>query len=246
MRLNTKAIIIKEQTVRESDRLVTLLTADYGIVRAFVRGAKKVNSRFSSSTSLFSYASFSLYRGKDAYIVDDVQPIEVFFKLREHLESLALAQYFSQLALEFAEEEANCGELSRVLLNAFFLLCKGECNYKKIKSVVELRILSVSGYMPNLVGCASCGIYESETMYFDLQGGELRCSVCGPGMRRFVALPLGVVTAMRYICLSESKKIFSFHLSDANMELLSRVAEDFLIARADRRLTALEFYKSLT
>ena len=33
----TKGLVIKEQTVGESDRLVTLLTADYGLVNAFVR-----------------------------------------------------------------------------------------------------------------------------------------------------------------------------------------------------------------
>ena len=41
----TKGLVIKEQTVGESDRLVTLLTADYGLVNAFVRGAKQLKNR---------------------------------------------------------------------------------------------------------------------------------------------------------------------------------------------------------
>ena len=46
----TKGLVIKEQTVGESDRLVTLLTADYGLVNAFVRNAKQLKNKLSAST----------------------------------------------------------------------------------------------------------------------------------------------------------------------------------------------------
>ena len=60
----TKGLVIKEQTVGESDRLVTLLTADYGLVNAFVRGAKQLKNRLAASTSLFAYSEFSFIRAK--------------------------------------------------------------------------------------------------------------------------------------------------------------------------------------
>lgn len=78
MKTATKALVIKEQTIGESDRLITLLSAEHGLIRAFVRRAKLAKSRSASATSLFAYGDFSLYRGKDAYTVDDVTPIEVF------------------------------------------------------------------------------------------------------------------------------------------------------------------------
>lgn len=78
MRRTTKGLVIKEQTIGESDRLVTLLTADFGLVKAFVRRAKQLKSRLNSATTLFAYCDFSLYRSKDAFIVDDAVPIEVF------------------------------------------------------------------------------------------------------------------------------------------------------------------------
>ena len=68
MKTTTKGIVIREQTVGESDRLVTLLTADFGIVKAFVRRANNIKNKNVSSTSLFAYADFSLYKGKDAYL----------------------------------------------------------------------------------------------------------------------------------------------------------------------------------
>ena len=102
----TKGLVIKEQTVGESDRLVTLLTADYGLVNAFVRGAKQLKNRLAASTSLFAYSEFSIYQGKNANVVDGANPIEVFFDLRKDIERLAVAQYFAQLAFELANEPA--------------------------------------------------------------------------------------------------------------------------------------------
>ena len=45
MKLSTDGLIIREQQTGEDDRLVTLLTRDYGVLRAFVRGAKRIKSK---------------------------------------------------------------------------------------------------------------------------------------------------------------------------------------------------------
>ena len=92
MKITTNGLVIKEQTTGESDRLVTLLTADYGIVRAFVRRAKLVKSRMASATSLFAYGRFTLYQTRDAYVADDVAPVEVFFELRRDAQPVFIVQ----------------------------------------------------------------------------------------------------------------------------------------------------------
>ena len=48
----------------ESDRLVTLLTREEGILRAFAPKAKKLKDSKMSSTQLLSYSNFVLYKGK--------------------------------------------------------------------------------------------------------------------------------------------------------------------------------------
>ena len=53
------------------------------------------------------------------------------------------------------------------------------------------------------------------------------------------------VSAMRYICLADMGKVFSFALSDENMSTLCRITEKYLLSRIDGRLTTLEFYKSI-
>lgn len=240
---STKGLVIREQTIGESDRLVTLLTADWGLVRAFVRGAKQLKNRLNSSTSLFAYSDFSLYRGRDAFVIDNASPIEVFFDLRLDIERLSLAQYFAQLAYELGEEEQPSAEMLSVMLNALHLLCNSKKDNRIVKSAVELRLLSLGGYMPSILACASCGTYETDLMYFDTLDGCIYCENCGRAGA--VPCPKNVITALRYICLTEPKKIFSFSLSEDSLSLLSQISERYLISRLQKKLSTLEFYKSI-
>lgn len=243
MATTTKGLVIREQPTGESDRLVTILTADYGLVRAFVRGAKQVKNRLASSTSLFAYSEFSLYRGRDAFVVDNAVAVEVFFDLRRDIVRLSLAQYFAQLAYELGEEERPAEEMLGVLLNSFHLMCKSDKDLRIIKSAVEFRFMSLGGYMPSILACASCNTYETQTMYFDTVNGCIYCENC----RHFDAVqcPKNVITAIRFICLTEPKKIFSFTLSDASLELLSQISEQYLVSRIQKNLSALAFYKGI-
>lgn len=243
MNTSTKGLVIKEQTIGESDRLVTLLTADYGLVRAFVRGAKHMKSRLASTTSLFAYCEFSLYRGKDAFVVDNASPIEVFFDLRKDIVRLALAQYFAQLAYELCEEEQPAPETLSVILNALHLLCNSDKDLRLVKSAVELRLLCLGGYMPNILACANCATYETDLMYFDTLEGCIYCENCAK--TGAMPCPKNVITAVRFICLTEPKKIFSFSLSDENFEILSQLTEKYLLSRMQKNLPTLVFYKGL-
>ncbi|MDE6659281.1 MAG: DNA repair protein RecO [Eubacterium sp.] len=243
MQRKTKGLVIKEQTIGESDRLVTLLTADFGLVKAFVRRAKQLKSRLNSATTLFAYCDFSLYKSKDAFVVDDAVPIEVFFNLRQDIDRLTLAQYFAQLAYEMSAEEQPQEELLRLILNSLHLLCKGEKSLLQIKAVFEFRALCLGGYMPSVLACDNCGTYETPLMYFDTLQGKNNCENCKK--EGAIPVPKNVITAVRFICLTEPTKIFSFSLSDENISLLESIAEKYTLSRIQRRLSALEFYKGL-
>ncbi|MCR5208252.1 MAG: DNA repair protein RecO [Eubacterium sp.] len=245
MQTTVKGLIIREQTIGESDRLVTLLTDEFGLIKAFVRRAKTIKSQNLSATSLFVYGEFKLYKGKDAYVIDNASPIEVFFDLRNDIERLSLAQYFAQLTYYLGQEEQPSHEMLRLILNAIHLLCRGDKDVRIIKAALEMRMLCLGGYMPNILACYRCGEFESDVMFFDVQEGCIYCKDCF--RNNALTAPLGVITAIRYICLVEDiSKVFSFKLSGENVEILSDICEKYLLSRVEGRLTTLEFYKGLT
>lgn len=245
MHIETDGLVVKEQNVGESDRLITILTSQYGLVRAFANGGKSIKNKNLAGTQLLAYSDFVLYQGKDAFNVNEAKEKEVFFDLRLDIDNLSLAFYLAELFGELAPEAAECEELLKLLLNCLFLLSKKKLPAKQIKSIAELRALSLSGYAPNLIACEECGAFESDIMYFDIKKGTLKCNVCGS--QSFTAVPLSIsaVTAMRHIVFSEPKKVFDFTLNDTALNELSAVTESYALDHTDKHFKTLDFLKSL-
>ncbi len=214
---------------------MTLLTADHGLVRAFVRGGKQLKNRRAAATSLFCYGEFALYRGRDAYTVDSAAPLRCFLACGRILIGWQLPNILPSLATNWRRRNNRRRNCLRLLLNTLHLLCKGTKPLVQIKAVFELRALSISGYMPNILACANCGTYETPVMYFDVDGGCIYCENCPKAGA--VAVPKTVMTAVRYICLTEPGRIFGFALSPEQMALLGRVTEQYTLRRLDRRST---------
>nr|WP_319487480.1 DNA repair protein RecO [uncultured Caproiciproducens sp.] len=246
MQIETKGLVIMEKCVGESDRLVTVLTGEEGIVRAFAQQAKKVKSNKLSATQLFSYSRFTIFKGRDKYIIDDAQPINVFFDLRKDIERLSLAQYFCELAGALAPQEAAAGDFLRLVLNAFHFLCKGTRPNPQIKAIVEMRMLSLAGYMPNLVCCSGCSCYEAEEMFFLPRKGLIYCRDCfTDSAEPAVRLSRGALTGLRHIIYSDFEKLFSFNLSKQGVKELSAASEQYVLCTLERSFNTLEFYNQM-
>jgi len=241
LKITAPGLVIREQSIGEADKLITVLTAKHGLVRAFSRGAKKTKSKKLAATSLLSYSDFTFSKTRDAFSVEEALVKEVFFELRDDVQKMALAQYYCELAYEFCEEDFESEEILRLFLNSLWLLKDGKKSPAFIKAVTELRLMSLSGYMPDLVACEKCGTYETATMFFSSENGKLYCENCRPSSP-CKCINSSVVTAMRYVTLSDFEKIFSFILKDEALESFCDLTEEYLLNKTQRKFKTLEFY----
>lgn len=244
MNIETSGVVIKEQNIGEADRLITVLTADHGLIRAFVRRGKSMKSNLLSGTQLLSYSDFIFYQGRNSYNVTSATSKNIFFDLRNDIESMSLAFYLAELFGEMAPEGADSEPLLRLLLNSLYLLSEHKRDLRIIKSVAELRGLADTGYMPNLVACQECGEYETPLMYFNPKDAILLCQDHGEG-KGGIPLSISAVTAMRYIIYSDAKKIFDFTLTEEAMKELNKATETYALVQTGRSYSTLDFFKSL-
>jgi len=247
MKFQTTGLIIKQQNIGEQDKLVTVLTKDMGVLRAFVRGAKNIKNPKSAATDLLCYSDLSVYHGKEAYIIDEASLKEMFFELRKDMEKLSLSQYFCELAAHICPVEQSAeGQLS-LILNALHLLCVSDKSAELIKACVELRLLCLAGYMPDLVMCRGCGVYEAPLMYFSIADGSVKCENCfekAPGTGS-IPIGAGVLHALRHICFSQDKKVFAFNLSKEGLETLNYITEAYVSRVLEKDFQTLHFYKTI-
>lgn len=245
MRLSTPGIVIRDYKY-EDNRILTILTEAQGVLTAFANSASRPRSALAGSTELLCYSDFVLFHSKGNYYVNNADSINLFFKLRSRFEDLSLASYFAQLSEELAPSQENATPYVQLLLGCLHYLENQQRPPKQLKAIMELRILTLSGYMPDLVGCRVCGTFEGTDIFFT-PDGDLICKECKGKAEssRLVLLPPGVLAAMRHIIYSELKKVFSFTLSDEGFNILGKISEDYLIFQLEKTLPTLEFYRGL-
>lgn len=240
MKTATDALVIKEMRMGEADRLITLLTKDSGIIKAYASGAKNIKSKRGSATGLLSYSNFSLSKKGDTYRVTEATPIKLFFGTNSDIETLAISQYFCELCLVFEPNDENAEEFLRLILNSLYFLTEKKKNAFLIKAITELRIAAISGYCPSLVACGGCGTFEDDIMYFNIVDGALFCSKCNEDTSN-IPLNKTLMNAMRHIVYSQFKDLYSFLVPDEDAKILSDITEKYIVFQTDHKFTTLKF-----
>lgn len=245
MKIQTKGLILTEQSIGESDKLVTVLTESDGIIRCFAKNAKNIKSTLCVGTQSLCYSRLSIFRGRDKYIIDQAEPLSVFYQLRLDIERLALAQYFCELLINIVPEGSEAKPYLRLALNSLYFVANEKRPLPLIKAVFELRLLSLAGFMPNLVCCDRCKIYESKLMYFSRAEGILLCDSCYKGEENYLPLSIGALTSMRHSIYAEFEKIFSFSVTGTALQEFSNTSEQYLLYTVGRNFASLDFYNTM-
>lgn len=248
MQIKVSGIVLKEMNIGEADRIITLLTKEFGVIRAFAKGSRRMGSKLFYATQLLTSGNYLLYKGKDKYIVTEAERVSgrSFFELRNDIERLSLAQYISELVILLAPHEEDASEFLRLVLNSFAALQNGSRSILLIKAAVELRLLAMSGFCPDINGCSVCGNTEENTTFsFFPSEGCLVCGECIGDTVGGIAVSGGIIAAMRHIIFAPQEKIFSFRISEESLRVLRFIGERYMLSCTERSFKTLEFFNTL-
>ena len=242
-----EGIVLKERSVGEQDKFIDILTGESGVIEVSVKGARKINGKSGSSTQLLAYSRFCIdKRGKYLYL-NSAEPIHIFYGLRDSLSKISLASYFAEIMRFCIKPEAQNGDIMRLLLNSLHYLETGQRDEKLLKSVFELRLMSEIGYMPDVVACRGCGVYEPEELFFCMESGGFYCSDCfeNDTKENYMKIKLPVLSAVRHIVLADFSRLFNFRVSEETQQKLSALTETYALTHLERSFGTLDFYKSI-
>lgn len=98
-----------------------------------------------------------LFQNRERCFADKAEANTLFFGIRGNLEKLTLATYFAQLCCELIPENEPAAEELRLMLNTLYCLERDKLPPLQLKAILELRLLTLTGYMPDLIACRECG-----------------------------------------------------------------------------------------
>jgi len=241
-----KGIVLRETLTKEADKILTVLTAEQGRIGVIARGARRKNSRLAAASELLAFSELVLYEQRGWWMLDEASTLSLWDGVRADVELLSLASYFAELAEAVSSEGDPAGDTLSLLLNALYALDTLKKPPELVKAVYELKLLALSGYEPQISGCAVCGRSAPTEPMFDAREGVVLCRKCaGAAAWNMLALDAGSLAAMRHVIGSEQKRMLSFALRGDTAERFGRACEDFARVQLERDFRTLHFYKSL-
>jgi len=143
-------MIIKAVPIGEYDRRLVLLTKEKGKITAFVRGARKPNSRFVAATNLFCFGTFKLYAGRDAYNLADAEISNYFEELRMDFEGAYYGMYFLEIADYYTRENNDEREMLKLLYQSLKAVSAPSLPNPLVRAIYELKSVIVNGEFPGI------------------------------------------------------------------------------------------------
>ncbi|MBW4578635.1 MAG: DNA repair protein RecO [Tildeniella nuda ZEHNDER 1965/U140] len=95
-------INLKSMPMGESDRLLTILTREFGLVRAIAMGSRKHNSRLGGRSELFVVNELMIAKGRSLDKITQAETLESYPRLGQDLKKLIASQYLAELCLHQA------------------------------------------------------------------------------------------------------------------------------------------------
>ena len=242
----TSGVVLRVTDTKETDRILTVLTADRGKIPLIARGARRKNSRLAAACQLPAYSELTIYKRGGWYMLDEASPLELFDALGRDIELLALASWFCELTEAVCAEETPAPEMLSLLLNALYALCYTDKPPRIVKAAFQFRLMALAGFEPLAEGCALCGREDVDAPMLDVLGGLVTCGGC-KSHDAPLRLPLtaGGLAALRHVLTADTKRLYSFTLEEGALTALDHAGEAFITTQLERSFRTLDYYKSL-
>ncbi|MBE9006779.1 DNA repair protein RecO [Fortiea sp. LEGE XX443] len=150
-------INLKTQVLGESDKIVTILTREFGLIRAVAPGARKHNSSLGGRSGMFVVNELLIAKGRSLDKITQAQTLKTYPGLAKDLGKLAAGQYLTEIVISQALSEQPQEELYDLLneyLHRLEILSKTEISgiYGYLAHGV-FQLLALAGLTPQIQTC---------------------------------------------------------------------------------------------
>lgn len=165
--------------------------------------------------------------------------IDSHHKLREDLMKGAYAAYIAEMADKLTEENEPNGMLFDQLEAGFKSIEEGK-PAAFVSHIIEMKMLALSGYLPELDQCVSCGRTEGD-MALSISGGGILCHACRYKDPQALLPGPGTLKLLRLIRQMDLRRLGQVDLKPATEQQLKRCMRGFTDMYFDARWKSRSF-----
>lgn len=179
--ITTRGIVLRFANYRDHDRMLSILSPEYGLIDAQSRGCRRPKSALMPASELFVYGEFVLFRSNDRFTLTSCQIDDTFYPLRLEPYKLTCASYMAALCHAGAQPGQEARQMFELLLRGLYLLSYSRhSDPLTLTTAFLLQFADRMGYRPRMRRCAHCRtpLPEEGPWLFDIAAGGFCCSNC--------------------------------------------------------------------
>lgn len=180
-----------------------------------------------AATQFLCFGEYLLYKSGNSYSINSCETIEVFYNIRTDLDKLKYTSFITKIINDVTTENQNTYKVLQLYLNTLYIISETNKNLSLVNSVFTLRLMSIIGFRPIIHECKNCKNKE-DLSYFSFKDCGLKCNNCGKQDKGAIEINNTTKDAIRYVILSDAKKIFSFDVPEDTIKELKIISKIYL------------------
>lgn len=226
-----QAVVLGSHKFGEADKVIVLLTAEHGKVRAVAKGIRKTKSSIGARLEPMSHVDISLRSGRDLDTVDQVKLIATHSNIRNDFNRLRQGLAMVEAINKVTPDRDPVVHLYELLTRA--LVALNDRPAPLMLGAFFWRLLAIEGHSPQLHECVECGGTDGLTSFDVLEGG-VHCGSCGSG----ITISSAALDIIKMILGGQMNSALNLSESPAVNEV-NQLAMEAMEAHLERRLRSL-------
>jgi DNA repair protein RecO (recombination protein O) len=182
----SEGIVLRTYPLNDGDKVAVVLTKDFGVVRGFAKGARKLKSKFGSSLEPLTVAQFNFFLKEhhETVRLDKAELQQSYFNAASKDSTLELITYWTELILEFLPPYMPEERVYRMLKACLKVLTDNPDNFQTITCYFEVWLLKLAGFFPDLSKCKGCNRLVSKKNVSVINTTGILCVECADSSSR--------------------------------------------------------------
>ena len=248
--LKFKGFVLRTIDIGEADRLISILSSDHGLVKAYAKNARRPRSHLRLTTQNFAFCEFSVFQYRERMQIDEAEMLEPFLELQQDMDRLVCASHLAEILLDSLRDDLAQPGVYRLWAYALQAVSHRPDPLLSVH-VAQLRLLMEIGFAPRLDACVFCGrpaeTLHPETLFFSVTAGGLICDqpACYSRAESRRLVPPGGLACLRHVQTSALPRLFSFTLTPEVRRFFIELSAAFLSHQMEKAYTRLDMLRQL-
>ncbi|NLC89135.1 MAG: DNA repair protein RecO [Clostridiaceae bacterium] len=241
-RISSKGFVMASFPYRDRDRMLHILTPDYGLISASARGACSVKSKLRPLSNLFSLCNFDFFYQRERFYVDDGELIEAFLPLSESIEHLTAASHAAEVFKDLTRNSPPDSKYFDLWAYTAYEISQSE-RPVLISRLSTLRLLAEAGYAPHLDSCCICQRPVRGEADFSFRSSGILCGrrdCSGKAAEDSMRLSEGTLALLRHILSASLNRLYRFTVADDVVANASRFLDLYLNDKMEKTYKKLD------